>query len=210
MNHHVYCVEGLSGEELSLLINTNHGNVHPADISLSIYERFSVDDVRTWRSGAYQAPVGGDTRVMGIVLRELPAGSQHALLKVFEDPPHGVVFYLSVPHYGVLLPTLRSRLFMTKEKGESEENNKGKEFLKAGGEERKKQIEKLLLKDNAKEEALFLMHGCEHILRSHIKKDSSVRRALHDIAEFRNNIYGASPSLKFMLLHLAVSLPVSR
>jgi hypothetical protein len=180
--------------------------IHPNDQICLSFDRLSMENVRTIVDTSYRKAVSGDRRGIGIVARDIPWQSQNGLLKIFEDPPQGVVFFLSIPHEGILLPTLRSRLYQ-----EGTERTAGvienQPFLHLSVEKRKAHVEDILERDDAKEHALLLLASCERELSKTSKTSAEHRAFLHDIAEFRRNIMGPSPSLKFMLLFLATSLP---
>lgn len=71
---------------------------------------FKVDLVREIRRGVSLAPGEGDRAVY--ILKDAHAmttAAQNALLKVFEEPPPGTVFFLLTEKREALLPTVRSR-----------------------------------------------------------------------------------------------------
>ena len=71
---------------------------------------FKVDLVRDIRRGVTLTPSEGDRAVY--ILQDahlMTAAAQNALLKVFEEPPLGTVFFLLTEKREALLPTVRSR-----------------------------------------------------------------------------------------------------
>lgn len=88
-------------------------HVHP-DIMIVTGEgksgNISVDAIRTVRADAYTPPNEASRKVYIIEdCEKLPAASQNALLKVFEEPPAGVVFILTCRSKMSLLTTILSR-----------------------------------------------------------------------------------------------------
>lgn len=88
-----------------------------SDVSHVIVDRFSIDDARKLSQDALQKPIDSEYRVFVLVVTKLPEESQNALLKLFEEPPAQTRFYLVLPQEGILIPTLRSRVFV-EESGE--------------------------------------------------------------------------------------------
>lgn len=80
------------------------------DVTHIITDRLRIDDVRDIVRDALQKPITQDKRVFVIVARSLPAESQNALLKIFEEPPVQTQFYIVVPQAGMLIDTLQSRM----------------------------------------------------------------------------------------------------
>ena len=82
------------------------------DVSHVVVDRFSIDDARKLSKDALQKPIDAEYRVFVLVLTKLPEESQNALLKLFEEPPKQTRFYVVLPQEGILIPTLRSRVFI--------------------------------------------------------------------------------------------------
>ena len=104
------------------------------DFFIKQTETFTIDDAREIKSFQSQMAVSGDKKIILIVTEYLSHQSQHALLKVFEEPSPGVHFFLITPVVSVLLPTLKSRLFiLNREEGDENEelSKRAEKFLKA-------------------------------------------------------------------------------
>lgn len=87
------------------------------DVQHIIRDRFSIDDARELSRAASSLPVERTKRIFVIVAHTIAVEAQNALLKLFEEPPVRVQFYVIVPKTATLLATLRSRLFeMSEEK----------------------------------------------------------------------------------------------
>ncbi|MBQ3195016.1 MAG: DNA polymerase III subunit delta' [Clostridia bacterium] len=85
----------------------NHPDLH---IFTPDGNSFKVDLVRDIRRGVTLTPGEGDRAVY--ILQDahlMTAAAQNALLKVFEEPPLGTVFFLLTEKREALLPTVRSR-----------------------------------------------------------------------------------------------------
>lgn len=71
---------------------------------------FKVDLVRDIKKGVILSPGEGDRSVYILhSAQAMTASAQNALLKVFEEPPPGTVFFLLTEKKEALLPTVRSR-----------------------------------------------------------------------------------------------------
>lgn len=69
-----------------------------------------IDDVRAWIESARFSPFGSGGKVYIIdELHQMTNTAQSALLKVIEEPPKGIYFFLCTTSPSKLLPTIRSR-----------------------------------------------------------------------------------------------------
>ena len=127
---------------------------------------------------------------------------------MLEEPQQGTTFVLLVPH-GVLIPTIKSRMLQYPEILEAEEGTSdAKKFLKLSGKERSDFVTKLLKDDEGqKERARDFVNALEAEVYKKIK-DPKAREVLQDIARVRDYLRDRSPSLKMLLEHLAVALPL--
>ena len=83
-----------------------------SDVSHIVLDRFGISDARKLSQDALQKPIDSEYRVFVLVVKKLPEESQNALLKLFEEPPEQTRFYIVLPQEGILIPTLRSRIFI--------------------------------------------------------------------------------------------------
>ena len=212
--HHAYLVEGSRADFESLKTS-----VQP--FVATWYERFGIDDARELVAQASLKREGESTYLIGA--STLATEAQQALLKLFEEPRPGLQFMLVVPH-GSVLETLRSRM-MTWEESHQPAGQKSSgrpsssdttrlfaqqaaDFLKASGKERSDIIAAILKDDEGvKERVRELLDGLESELHKKIA-DPAARAALRDIAIVRDYVRDRSPSLKMLLEHLALSVPI--
>jgi len=69
-----------------------------------------IDDARQWAEAARFSPLGLGSKVFIIdELHQMTTAAQSALLKVIEEPPHKIHFFLCTTEPSRLLPTIRSR-----------------------------------------------------------------------------------------------------
>ena len=78
-------------------------------------KKISVDDVKKMTASAYLKPLKGNKKVFCMMAGESNTETwQNKLLKLLEEPPQNVVFFIAVPNAEELLPTVRSRCQLLK------------------------------------------------------------------------------------------------
>jgi hypothetical protein len=187
------------------------------------FERFGIDDARSLIELAGLKNVSD--AVFFIAAGAMTTEAQQALLKLFEEPQAGTMFVLLVPH-GTLIGTLRSRMMRYPSQQRASKKILGSaspqpdrfsqhaaaSFLKLSQKERSAYITKLLKdNDNARDEVRELLNGLEGGLHAKLiqsKGNKAVVSGLEDIAQARSYMGDRSPSLKMLLEHLALTLPV--
>lgn len=87
--------------------------VQPLRCVMFLRDDFKIEDAKEVISEAYKSEENTKTLVLGAKSFTIPA--QNALLKILEEPPRNIAFYLIAPSKSTLLPTVRSRLSVTKE-----------------------------------------------------------------------------------------------
>lgn len=155
--HHAYLLPG----ETSILPNLLTGleeigfvSVANPDFFIKKVETFTIDDAREIKSFQGERAVHENKKIIVIACEYLSHQSQHALLKVFEEPAPGVHFFLITPIISILLPTLKSRLFILDQTVEAIDDTvkeRVDKFLKGEKEERLTLILKII-KEFEKEE----------------------------------------------------------
>lgn len=217
--HHAYYIEG----PLSLFEAYKEAL---APYYARQYERFGIDEARELQGVASLKNYESGTFLLAT--GALTSEAQQALLKLFEEPQQGTMFVVMLPH-GMLLPTLRSRMMewpteqqivmknsLARDGSEPRRETRGLfsgqsavQFLKASGKDRTDFITKLL-KEEDKEQVRDFLSALEAELYVRLTKSNSgqMRQGLGDIAMVRDYLRDRSPSLKMLLEHLALSLPV--
>ncbi|MBU2329990.1 hypothetical protein KKG57_00805, partial [Patescibacteria group bacterium] len=194
-----------------------------SDITLFDHELLSVEEARRIGTFAAQAPVQGDKKAIIIAAGRLFHEAQNSFLKLFEEPPQGTTLILVVPAYGMLVPTLRSRLMRLEgevavEAGVSVLVN---EFLNASKTEREKIVTRIVNaaksekdtdKQRARLEAIALVHGlttffyeAQKNLQGKEKEDIQI--LLQELDTFMPILHERSPALKLIFEHLLLVLP---
>jgi DNA polymerase III delta prime subunit len=146
-----------------------------------------------------------------VAVSQITSEAQQALLKLFEEPQEGAIFLLLAPH-GSIIPTLRSRFLDYPWKPQESVFQSAGAFLAASQKTRGAEIVKLLKdEDGLRERVRDFLNALEQALYPMLQKSSGkkeIREGLEDIARIRSYANDRSPSLKMLLEHLALSLPM--
>ena len=182
------------------------------DFFIKQTETFTIDDAREIKSFQSQRAVSGDKKIILIVTEYLSHQSQHALLKVFEEPSPGVHFFLITPVVSVLLPTLKSRLFiLNREEGDENEelSKRAEKFLKAEKEDRIAMVSKIV-KEFDKEETstplkVHTVSFLNEIEKQVSKKTDKSKFDLEVLWKVKDYIHDQGASVKNLLETLALT-----
>lgn len=182
------------------------------DFFIKQTETFTIDDAREIKSFQSQMAVSGDKKIILIVTEYLSHQSQHALLKVFEEPSPGVHFFLITPVVSVLLPTLKSRLFiLNREEGDENEelSKRAEKFLKAEKEDRIAMVTKIV-KEFDKEETstplkVYTVSFLNEIEKQVSKKADKSKFDLEVLWKVKDYIHDQGASVKNLLETLALT-----
>ena len=92
-------------------ILANHIVKYSKDLKeINAADNRGIDDVRGWIESSRFSPLGSGGKVYIIdELHQMTNAAQSALLKVIEEPPPNVYFFLCTTEAGKLIPTIRSR-----------------------------------------------------------------------------------------------------
>jgi len=216
MQHHAYLYEGSQDVLDSLVMNAKKSfdfeGDHNPDVRVEAFEKFGIEDAHALAQRAQFKSVSGRALFI-IAMASTNTHAQQALLKLFEEPQRGITFVLLLPP-GLLLPTLRSRLLAYPAKLEVGINAfaaEAKTFLKTPYKARSAQVAALLKdEEDTRERVRAFLNALEAELYAAFKKSHTVplREGLEDIQKVRGYLADQSPSLKMLLEHLAVALPV--
>jgi DNA polymerase III delta prime subunit len=199
-------------EFMNVLGVTTTGN---PDYHEYLLDSFLIDDARELRRAQSLHGAAGAKKIFIVAFRMIGIESQHALLKTLEEPTADTHFFFVVRTNELFLPTVRSRV-QTIRLGSGEipqEKDAARVFVGASIPERLKFIEKMTKaktddKAEAKEEARLFLSDLEPVLYGKLadgRKD--VARSLEDIVVAQRELAGRAPSVKFLLEHLALTIP---
>ena len=204
---HAYVVRGNVSELFSPLKRVfgerAGGKVSP-DLWTRSFETLTVDDARQVASFAYLRPVH-DKKYIVLACKSLTDEAQHALLKIVEDGVGHSTFILLVPQGAYILPTLLSRCVIIKASfGGAENEDEVQAFISLSYAERLTRVE-AFAKDHDRESARTLVRGLLGLAR----KRGYGSAILRDLLEADQYLAGSGSSIKSVVGHLALTLPVA-
>lgn len=225
-NHHAHCLEGAREEIFPVLLEVLEkewevkANGNP-DFWVGEFESFGIGEARAVQEmeSRMSLAVGG-RKVFVIMAHTFTHPAQNALLKVFEEPSAGTHFFVITRSAGGLLPTLRSRMVVTRMGGSTGGGAAGigtappADFLRASLAERLG-IARSLADDIADEkrsraEATALLDEVERALYQKTDLKKAPRDSIFALEEIeRGRLFLESPgaSVKMILEHLALVTP---
>jgi len=182
------------------------------DIRVWNEESFSVDTARDIREATAKKPFG-DKQVCIVAGNTFTVEAQNALLKTLEEPGEGTYIIIVTPHLGILLPTLLSRCVVLSVEGESHDGTvEAKAFLALSTPARLTSLEKMI-KNKDKSAALALLDGIITVMHEDVGEEGAdALRAsapyLTELSDMRGYLTDRSSSVKLIMEHLALLLPV--
>jgi hypothetical protein len=213
--HHAYVFEGdrkslknrlfgIIENDLQIETRTN------PDFWYGEFKVFSLQDSKTVRNLERLQPVIGDKKIFVINSEFFTEEAQNSLLKVFEEPSVRTHFFIITVSANVLLPTLRSRLFIHSEK--SSENNKilPDGFLMMKPPDRLTSL-RHIIEEKDRSVALQVLNEMEVLITvDDFFRDSqrSFLRVLKEINRLRGYLKDRSPSVKLIMEHACLMIPV--
>lgn len=213
LEHHTYSIAGQPEaiipklrKSLERMGYRTKGN---PDFHVESYDVMGVDESRALKEEAGRKAVSGDKKIFFISARGITKEAQNALLKVFEEPPTDTHFFLIVPSFELLLPTLRSRLFIVAAPetiGEKTSLRAGT-FLGAAIPARMKMVQGLLKsadEEAGKKELLAFLDEIERSLATSERRSSAT--SLREVLKVKRYSRDRAPSFKLLLEHLALVL----
>ncbi len=203
--YHAYVIEGEERAALRELEDffsaggvVMRGN---PDYHTATSEQFLIEDANKLMADAHLRSVG-EKKIFVHSFSFITHEAQNALLKLFEEPPHGTHFFLIVPTASLLLPTVRSRMQIVKVSNRTEVNDDAlskqvKDFLHASKADRI-----ALVKDLAadRSRAALFFDALEHVLVERTKSTET----LEALYQAKNYIRDRGASPKILLEYLAL------
>ncbi len=221
--HHAYLLESGSLKERELLISFLEEDVgvvyaHNPDFWIGFFETFGIDDAHTLGERVSRKSLLGGRKIFILEARFMTREAQNALLKLLEEPTADTHFFILMNGADTLLPTVQSRLMrIAKETsaGGMEESRLW-EFLCARSAERIAFLSKapeFKDKDDSKQKnkytAIQFLNGIERLLYVREERISQeTAKALEEITLCRGYLFDQSSSVKMILEHIALALPL--
>tara|TARA_B100000745_G_scaffold300584_1_gene255519 strand:+ start:546 stop:1172 length:627 start_codon:yes stop_codon:yes gene_type:complete len=180
-------------------------NVSSIDTRVYEQEKFPIADARTLVQNIQTTPLAGEKTLTVIAVEKVDIEAQNALLKIAEEPPKHAHIALIVPSIDMLLPTLISRFVLFGSNSGVDDTSSAKEFMSATTAARQKITEKIV-KDKDNLAAKTLIRDLESFFAKSSEKEK-YKDEIQDLMAFRQYIEQRGASMKFMLEHLALTLP---
>lgn len=215
MLSHAYGIEGNYGrvfEELEGFFKEELKESLAGNPDAYVHELalLSVEDAREVQSFASTKSVGGGRKFIVLSFSEATRQAQNALLKTIEEPHEGVHFFIITPVFDALLPTLKSRLFKIEGGKSGEYAELAKTFLGTRSAKRMALL-KHILEEKKRDEALAFVSELEVSLRGLGNTfDAQKAESLERVETALRNLRLQGASLKMILEHLALTIPVSK
>ncbi len=222
--HHAYLIEGRREEVTPNIIlfaeSLGVKTAGNADLSVMHIDSFKVEDARALKILASERGYESK-RIFIVSTNSFLLEAQNTLLKIFEEPIENTIFFLIVPDVNALLPTLISRFYLIKAKGESAEGLKDAEkfitlplvrridFLKELLAEPEEDDEaEIASQDSARSKALQFLNQVEYVLhretRSKLPFDPTPFEQMFKARKF---LRMPGSSAKMLLESVALNIP---
>ena len=220
--HHAYLIEGernVVKEELFALFHAaGIDTTANPDFHLHEYDALLLDDAHKLKSEQSMKGSATEKKIFLVLFNTMISEAQNALLKTIEEPTPDTHFFFVTRTKEVLVPTVRSRLFLVHRdlNDRDADLKQGEAFLRASIPERLKLVERLTKakaeeKAAAKEDARLLLDALERALAVRMPHtDLATAQSLADVTLARRYLFDRSPSLKLLFEHLALTLPILR
>jgi len=214
--HHAYAfagdsvslIENLEAYFKDTLLFSTHGN---PDYQKEEFINFGVDDGHRIAASHLKKAIAGNKKIYLISVSSFSHEAQNALLKMFEEPTSNTHFFIIVPSFDILLPTLRSRLFSIKQEADEKgmETKQAATFFKSSIADRIKMLEGVIEEKDkvAAQQLLNELERYAHVQFLKNTSDSNLASFLQDVVNSRGYLRGRAPSLKMILEHLIHTAP---
>ncbi len=218
--HHAYCVVGNSSDVFSelekFLTKELKFSIHDnPDFWYGEYDSMDIEDGRSIKDSHQNRPVSGDKKIFVVSANFITDKAQNAMLKLFEEPRGDTHFFLILPSLNNIIPTFRSRLFIidTNETGTSIIDTR--KFLKMTMKDRLEAVKTICAsisdEEESKIEIIKFINSLELELKKKVnflKTTDEEIKLFEEIEKMRQYASEQSPSLKMILEHISLMLPV--
>lgn len=200
MSHH-HATVIFTTDVLSYTVDFDSNEEHHSNF----FEKLGIDEVRKLSEEAHRRPTEGfEKKCIFTQANFVTIEAQQALLKALEEPPEACRFVFVFPVGMTLLPTIISRVYIQNESEDSVEEPNFIELMSFSYADRLAVIEKAIKgKDTVWQRSI--KSGLVHFLRTQTNNPASL---LSDLDFIARNLLTRGASNKFLLEHLALTLPL--
>lgn len=224
--HHAYCILGNSYDvtnELEKLFKKelNFSTVNNPDFWYGEFDVMDIEDSRVIKSSHQNKPTAGDKKIFVVSANFITEKAQNAMLKLFEEPRGDTHFFLVLPSLNNIISTFRSRLFIIDTSGAEISLINPRNFLNMNIGDRMKEVKKICEsisdEEESKIEIIKFINSLEVALHADLRGlDADKRgkmpmeklRMFEELENIRQYAGEQSPSLKMLLEHISLILPV--
>lgn len=179
------------------------------DVREFAFETMGIDDARLLQQGALTKPQSGKN-IFIISSNFIGSEAQNALLKLLEEPIADTYFFFIMNETSSVFPTVLSRVRVITRYGTKPLSPLDpQKFLHGDIETRLKLLSGFLSheSESKKSDALKFLNALEIALTQVNVKDEA-RRSLETVLMLKKYLFDRSPSIKMIVEHLALTLPV--
>ena len=236
--HHAYCILGDSTDVINelkafFLKELDFPIVDNPDFWYGKFDVMDIEDGREIKNSHQNRPIKGDKKIFVVSANFITEKAQNAMLKLFEEPRGDTHFFLILPSLSNIIPTFRSRFFVIDANESNDSIINPKEFLQMSLGKRMDSVKKicenvsheksrdLVASDDEKSkiEIIKFINALEATLHADSRglnveqrgkmtqKDSDMFESIEMIRQYAGE---QSPSLKMLLEHLALLLPLTK
>ncbi len=218
--HHAYCILGNSSDVINelekfLLKEFKFSTVNNPDFWYGKFDVMDVDDGRAIKASHENKPIVGDKKIFIVTANFITEKAQNAMLKLFEEPRGDTHFFLIIPSLQNIISTFRSRLFIIDTNKAEDSLINPKIFIQMSIGERMGAVKKICGsisdEEQSKIEVIKFINALEIELRNDVdflKAGTEQLKFFENIEKIRQYAGEQSPSLKMLLEHISLTLPV--
>lgn len=215
--HHAYLIAGYYEEVLSQLFSflqkdwkiETTGN---SDFVVHHYQTLYIENFRDLEKETKTKPLLGGKRIFVISFGFMTRETANAMLKFFEEPIMGVIFFVITPTPERLPGTLRSRFSELKRNRDSNFTirNEAEQFFQMNLGKRfdysKKFTSDITDEKRTRVDALAFLEAIEEILAEKIKLDSKTASVFKELEKYRTYMKDQASSVKMLLDSVAIMI----
>ena len=218
--HHAYCILGSKEDTINelekfFLKELKFSVQNNPDFWYGEYDVMDVDDGREIKAIHQSKPTAGDKKIFIVSANFITEKAQNAMLKIFEEPRGDTHFFLVIPGVNGIISTLRSRMMIIDNLGKGSSLIDAKDFLKSSIGKRMEAVKTLCESISDEEESKIEVTRFVNALETELKKHINFLKTSEDEIKFfeeieKVRVYASeqSPSLKMLLEHISILLPV--
>lgn len=190
--------------DIDNLISTFSKQVSKIDKLVYKFDKFLIKDAENIFSKHIHKVGEDEVQFVIITFNSTNTETQNSILKILEEPPRGVYFFLLVPNKKILLPTVLSRAQIFEYEKNVEISKETKKFIEATYAQRldivKKILDELKTEKKTKQDVLTFIEEIEKYLHQQ-KKMQNLRKVI----EIKDYIKDQGASVKQLLEYISVT-----